>query len=53
MTQPTLSGFTSAATHIEQARIASGLTNEQFAKWLRSIARDLEKTGERAVSSDA
>lgn len=27
--------FTSEATHTEQADIASGLTNEQFASWLR------------------
>jgi hypothetical protein len=45
MTAPKLSDYTAAATHIELARIASGLTNEQFAAWLRCVARDLEKTG--------
>jgi hypothetical protein len=40
----TAAGLASAATHIEQARIASGLTNEQFAGWLRRIAKDVENT---------
>ncbi|MCX5581477.1 hypothetical protein [Kaistia terrae] len=49
ITAPTLAGYTAAATHIEQARIASGLTNEQFASWLRVIAKDIENVGERAL----
>lgn len=44
----TAAGLASAATHIEQARIASGLTNEQFAGWLRRIAKDVEQSDGKA-----
>lgn len=48
----TAAGLASAATHIEQARIASGLTNEQFAGWLRRVAKDVEAVGVKADNPD-